>query len=246
MKRQIEEPEMANGPSKKARVDDVEVTKQNLDTNKAKEEQSAEKGDPMKVDTTAKLDTVEKAPSLEPHILHIWEEHINTRNLYNKVLDEKNMETKQALFNELVKQICQHETAEEVVIQPAFSSLTKDDAMVAKAREQETEFARVLKELDDQYGKKMDATIDVKLKECLPALLAHMEMEETKILKALENGLSKEDLEGLNTWFDRVKMAAPSRPHPDAPKDAIGSLATAPLLTLFDKIRDLSKTFPSS
>ena len=74
------------------------------------------------------------------------------------------------------------------------------------------------------------------------------------------------DLEGLNTWYDRIKVAAPTRPHPDGPKSAIGNLAVgnslcydafciqrelllsfvAPVVTFIDKFRDLAKKFPST
>ncbi len=33
------------------------------------------------------------------------------------------------------------------------------------------------------------------------------------------------DIDGLNTWFDRVKTMAPTRPHPDGPRSAAGNIA---------------------
>ncbi len=45
----------------------------------------------------------------------MWQEHDNARTLIRRVVDTSDLNEKQKLFNQLVKELSQHEVAEEVV-----------------------------------------------------------------------------------------------------------------------------------
>jgi hemerythrin superfamily protein len=189
-------------------------------------------GDPMNVD--------EKEQEAAPRILRVWQEHKDTRELYKNVVGEKDLKQKQVLFNSLVKEISSHELAEESVIQPAFKNLTKDEEIIKTAREQESNFKQQLDQLEKEYGTKMDDSINTKLEKAQPDLLSHMEFEETRILPILEKGLPKTELDGLNTWFDKVKKGAPEPKDAPEPAKALEALTEqpklAPLQAVIDKI----------
>jgi hemerythrin superfamily protein len=188
--------------------------------------------DPMNVDTEGK--------EAATQVLRVWQEHKDTRELYKNVVSEKDLKQKQVLFNNLVKEISSHELAEESVIQPAFKNLTKDEEIIKMAREQESNFKQQLDVLEKEYGTKMDETINPKLEKAESDLLQHMEFEETKILPILEKGLQKTELDGLNSWFDKVKKNVPEPKDAPEPAKALEALTEqpklAPLQEAVDKI----------
>jgi len=153
--------------------------------------------DPMNVDTESK--------AMGTRVLHVWQEHKNTRELFKNVVSEKDLKQKQVLFQELIKEISSHENAEQSVIDPAYQNLTKDEETLKMARQQESALKQKLMDLDKEYGDKMDDSFNSKFQMTQPDFFQHMEMEEMKIFPALEKGLKKEELDGLNTSFDKVK-----------------------------------------
>jgi len=179
------------------------------------------------------------------HLLTIWTEHENARFLFQKVIDTVDLNEKLRQFNLLVKELSQHEVAEEAVIHPAFRNLTKLDTAYESLLQQETDFSKVLYEMDQRWGKDMDPSINVALEAAQVSLLEHMEYEENNVLAVLERNLPAGEIQNLNLWYSRIKATAPTRPHPSGPRSQIGQLAVGPVLSFVDHFRDLLKDFPS-
>lgn len=98
--------------------------------------------------------------------------------------------------------------------------------------------------MDQDYGTQIDKPgFHERLTELRNALLEHMDMEENQLLPHLERNLSTDNIDSLNSWFDNVKLLAPTRPHPDGPHSAAGKLATGPIVAFVDSLRDLTKKF---
>jgi len=193
-------------------------------------------------ETNAVVDQMNVEEAKDTHVLRIWQEHTMTRELYKSVMAEKDLRKKQALFKNLVLELSSHELAEESVIQPAFRNLTKDENVIKMAREQESNFLTFLKQLDAEYGSKMDESINAKLEKAFPDLVTHMQFEETKVLPVLENGLKSNELDELNTWFDKVKKGAPEPQQAPEPEKALETMTSeqpklAPLVDVIDNIQ---------
>ena len=65
-----------------------------------------------------------------------------------------------------------------------------------------------------------------------------MKHEETTILPWLEKNCDEDKINSINDWFMRTKAAAPTRPHPDGPKSAVGLLASGNQEALESSYRD--------
>jgi len=183
------------------------------------------------------------------HTLITWREHYVVRELLKRAIDMKDLLEKQKLFNLLVKLLSQHEVAEEVVIHSAFMNVANNQAVFDEVIRQETEFQKILLDADSLFGDSDVAlerlfNLDDALKSFIDPLENHMAYEEANIFAVLEARLSAEDIVSLSNWYERIKVMAPTRPHPSGPKSAIGNLLAAPLVTFIDKFRDLGKKFP--
>lgn len=98
--------------------------------------------------------------------------------------------------------------------------------------------------MDQEYGLDIDKPgFNQRLAELKKALVEHMEMEEKEMFPHLERHLDTSAVESLNTWFENVKILAPSRPHPEGPHTPAAKLATGPIVAFLDGLRDLRKKF---
>jgi len=155
------------------------------------------------------------------------------------------MHDKLRLFNDTVKLIAQHDVAEEVVLFPAVKNLGLKN-MVDTSINQTIDLEKHLFHMDSKYGKKIedDAAFNADLQILKAKFNSHSNyLEQRELIPLLERNLSEKELESLNNWFDKIKAAAPTRPHPDGPHSAAGALAVGPIISFIDHFRDLSKKF---
>jgi len=76
-------------------------------------------------------------------------------------------------------------------------------------------------------------------------LSAHIHTKETRDLVKLEGAVTAEESERLARSFDRTKMFAPTRAHPelpDPPYETVASLLAAPL----DHLQNLFRRWPEA
>jgi len=173
----------------------------------------------------------------------IREDHTLVRQNLDRLTYLTNTDEKQRLFNDTVKMLAQHDVAEEVVFYPAVKKLGGSD-LYDIAIQQTVEAERKLYDMDLEYGMDINKpNFNVRLEELKKDILEHMALEEQELLPKLECELSSENISSINLWFERVKLLAPTRPHPDGPHSVAGNLATAPVVAFLDSIRDLGKKF---
>jgi hemerythrin superfamily protein len=142
---------------------------------------------------------------------------------------------KQDAFEELVRKLAVHETAEEMVVHPLMKDAGAGDVADQVLRE-EDHAKKVLAEVDG-----MDVTspeFDAKFREIKREVLAHAEHEEREEHPALMRNESREHLERLATVFEAAERTAPTRPHTAAPESRLGNLALGPILAVTDRVRD--------
>jgi len=161
------------------------------------------------------------------------------------LLTLSDMNTKLSLFNDTIKLFSQFDVAEEVVLYSSIRNLGLN-TLADTALEQTILMEKVLYEMDQRWGKGIS---DVNLfnddiKRLRDVFNTHSNfLEGPEMLPRLESRLPMGDTESLNTWFDRIKTMAPTRPHPGGFHSTSGKLLTGPVLSFVDRFRDLSKQF---
>jgi uncharacterized protein (DUF2236 family) len=144
---------------------------------------------------------------------------------------------KRELFEDLVRLLAIHETAEEEVVHPVSRRTIDAGAQVVDARLHEEDQAKhMLAELYDLGPDKPE--FDIRFQALKQAVIQHAEREERDEFGQLRQ---KVDADQLRRMADAVRMAertAPTRPHPRTPESAVGNLLAGPPLAVFDRIRD--------
>jgi len=118
--------------------------------------------------------------------------------------------------------------------------------LVDKAITQTVELEKLVYDMDQQYGHRIEdhAAFNSQLIQLRDLFNKHAgDLEEQELIPALESYLSFEEIESMNTWFEKIKVMAPTRPHPNGPHSAAGKLFVGPIVSFIDHFRDLGKKF---
>jgi hypothetical protein len=178
-------------------------------------------------------------------LLSIKNDHSLIKSNIERLFLLTDSEEKLRLFNDTVKLIAQHDVAEEVVFFPAVKNLGLKN-MVDTSINQTIELEKHLYQMDSKYGKKIgdDVAFNTDLQILKDLFNNHASyLEQRELIPLLERNLGDKELESLNNWFDKIKVTAPTRPHPNGPHSAAGALAVGPIVSFIDHFRDLSKKF---
>lgn len=144
-------------------------------------------------------------------------------------------QTRVEAFNELVKLLAVHETAEEEVIHPLSRTLPGDnDALVDERLAEEREAKETLKVLI-QGGVDADG-FDEGLLLLRTSVLEHARHEERYEFPRLRAHVPAKRLRQLATAVKAAEAAAPTRPHPGTESAKANAVAGLPLA--IDRIRD--------
>ncbi|WP_030330573.1 hemerythrin domain-containing protein [Micromonospora parva] len=146
-------------------------------------------------------------------------------------------DTRRDAFDDLVKLLAAHETAEEEVVHPLARTLPGGggDAMVDDRLDEERQAKETLPTLIEG-GVDADGfeTGIVLLRE---AVLLHARHEERYEFPQLRQHVPVDRLRSLATAVRAAEASAPTRPHPSA-QSAKGNLAAGPVLAVIDRVRD--------
>ncbi|WP_067542240.1 hemerythrin domain-containing protein [Nocardia crassostreae] len=146
-------------------------------------------------------------------------------------------QAKRPPFEELVRLLAVHETAEEEVVHPAARQLYVADQVIDDARLQEEEEAKAaLAELHDLGVEHID--FDRKFRLFAEKVIEHSDMEEKEEFGMLLQHTSQAERTSLGTVVRIAESVAPTRPHPGTGESALGNVAAGPPLALFDRVRD--------
>ncbi|PWR06510.1 hemerythrin [Micromonospora acroterricola] len=146
-------------------------------------------------------------------------------------------DTRREAFDDLVKLLAAHETAEEEVIHPLSRTLPGGggDAMVDDRLEEERQAKETLQTL---IAGGVDADgFDTGIILLRDAVLTHARYEERYEFPRLRQHVPADRLRSLATAVGAAEVTAPTRPHPSA-QSAKGNLAVGPALAVIDRVRD--------
>ncbi|MET8234284.1 hemerythrin domain-containing protein [Micromonospora sp. NPDC005298] len=146
-------------------------------------------------------------------------------------------DTRREAFDDLVKLLAAHETAEEEVVHPLARSLPGGggDAMVDDRLEEERQAKETLRTL---IAGGVDADgFDTGIILLRKAVLTHARYEERYEFPQLRQHVPAERLRSLAAAVRAAEKTAPTRPHPST-QSATGNLAAGPALAVIDRVRD--------
>ncbi|MEV6101313.1 hemerythrin domain-containing protein [Nocardia sp. NPDC051981] len=163
------------------------------------------------------------------------EQHTQVKTLLREV-EAASGEAKRRPFEDLVRLLAVHESAEEQVVHPASRRAEVAGEVVDDRLQEEDEAKHVLAELyelgvtHDQFAGKF--------REFAGSVIEHAEMEEKEEFAQLRRSLSGQDSARLATAVRFAEAVAPTRPHPHAGESATANVVFGPPLALFDRVRD--------
>ncbi|MET8045712.1 hemerythrin domain-containing protein [Micromonospora sp. NPDC005215] len=146
-------------------------------------------------------------------------------------------DTRRDAFDDLVKLLAAHETAEEEVVHPLARTLPGGggDAMVDERLAEERQAKETLKTL---ISGGVDADgFDTGIILLRDAVLTHARYEERYEFPQLRQHVPADRLRTLAGAVRAAEATAPTRPHPST-QSATGNLAVGPALAVIDRVRD--------
>jgi hemerythrin superfamily protein len=166
----------------------------------------------------------------------LLEQHQQIRRLFDEVAAAVGDE-KRDRFNDLVRLLAVHESAEEIVVHPAARRAIADGDRVVEARLDEEDRAK--HELAELYDLGVDdPAFDQRLTALGAAVLQHAAQEESQEFLTLRAELPPDRLRNMRGAVEAAEKMAPSRPHPGAGESASANLMAGPPLAVFDRVRD--------
>jgi hemerythrin superfamily protein len=144
-------------------------------------------------------------------------------------------EARKDAFDDLVRLLAVHETAEEEVIHPLGRQLPGGDGLIEDRLAEERQAKELLKTLVETGvgGDGFDEAVQL----LRDAVLEHARYEERYEFTRLRQHLPAERLRSLAAAVSAAEAFAPTRPHPGA-ESAMANLVAGPPLAVVDRVRD--------
>jgi hemerythrin superfamily protein len=141
------------------------------------------------------------------------------------------------LFEDLVRLLAVHETAEETVVHPVARRALEAGEQVVEQRLEEEDRAK--KQLAELYDLGMDhPEFNRRLQAFAAEVIQHATNEENQEFLRLRGTLDADRLRRMAGALKAAEAAAPTRPHPNAPESAVGNVLAGPPIAVFDRARD--------
>jgi hemerythrin superfamily protein len=171
-------------------------------------------------------------------------QHMTIRDLFVDVMNNTG-DARRNAFEELVRLLAVHETAEEQLVHPlARGSVHGDGDVVDDRLAEEREAKETLVELE-RMGPDAPEFDELFARFRLD-VLQHAHNEETYEFRYLRAKVPAAQLKAMAPMLRAAEAVAPTHPHPGAESGTATNL-TGPALSLFDRTKDLVRsTFRSS
>jgi len=168
----------------------------------------------------------------------VLQEVLKDHNEIKQLLADVELATddqKRETFEQLVRKLAVHETAEQEVVHPLARKAEASDIV----EERLTEEKEATRTLTDLSRMELDSPSFQPMFEQLKAdVIRHASMEETEEHPKIRTAVNADQLEKLGAVYRAAEAAAPTRPHPHAPTSATGNLTVGPVVAIVDRARD--------
>ena len=165
----------------------------------------------------------------------LLEQHARVRELFAEVRGAAGDERRER-FDELRTLIAVHETAEQIVLRP--NTAERVNARIADARIQEE--VEATKALADLEHLDVDSpTFAASFAEFETSVTEHAEAEENEEFPAIVNDYTVEERQRMGRMLKATATIAPTHPHPSVAGHEVATIATLPVASIIDRVRDI-------
>jgi hemerythrin superfamily protein len=152
--------------------------------------------------------------------------------------DTLSADERQDTMEQVIAELVRHAIAEESYLYPAVEDRVPNGKAIAdKERADHQEVEELLKQLEGEDPH--DPSSRPTLMKLVTDLHGHIADEENNLFPALRSVYSQEELNELGDKVRTAKRAAPTRPHPSAPRGEMARKTLGPMVGLVDRTRDL-------
>src|SRR4051794_23427680 len=165
-------------------------------------------------------------------------DHREVDEMLTQLQGELSPEERQDTVEHVIAELVRHAIAEESYLYPAIEDRVPNGKAIAdKERADHQEVEELLKQLEgeDPHSPESRPT----LTKLVTSLHEHIADEEGNLFPALRQVYSEQELKDLGDKVRTAKKAAPTRPHPSAPRGEIARKTMGPMVGLVDRTRDL-------
>jgi hemerythrin superfamily protein len=174
----------------------------------------------------------------------LLDQHTQIKSLFRE-LTRAQGERKEDRFEDLVRLLAVHESAEEIVVHPtARKEIDNGDDVVEARLHEEGEAKQALAELHDLGVNHPD--FDAKLAEFAADVVDHANHEEQEEFMRLRAKLPEEQPRRMAGAVRAAEATAPTRPHPAAGESAVANILAGPPTAVFDRARDAVRDWTKS
>jgi hemerythrin superfamily protein len=165
-------------------------------------------------------------------------QHARIEELFKTTIEQTG-EARRDAFDELVRLLAVHETAEEEVVHPlSRSTIDAGDDVIDARLAEERAAKELLSELYDNGVE--DSGFDAGIIALRDAVLAHATYEERYEFPQLRQHVDAKRLRRAATAVKAAEAVAPTRPHPGV-ESAKANLLVGPAAAVFDRLRDAAR-----
>jgi hemerythrin superfamily protein len=170
-------------------------------------------------------------------IAELVTDHREVEEMFARLETELLPDERQDLLEQVTAELVRHAVAEEAWLYPAVRDrVPGGDAIADKEREDHQQVEELLKQLEGEDPH--DPTNRATLHSLMATVREHVEDEEANLFPALRDVYTQQELQDLGDKVRTAKRAAPTRPHPMAPRDATSRRVLGPFVGLVDRTRD--------
>lgn len=164
------------------------------------------------------------------------EQHKQIKNLFQE-LSHAQGDRKRELFEDLVRLLAMHETAEEIIVHPTARREIDDGERVVQSRlHEESEAKEALAELYDMGVDHPE--FDTRLSQLAEDVIDHANHEERDEFSQLTAKLPEDRLRRMAGVLKAAEATAPTRPHPAAGESPAANMLAGPPIAVFDRVKD--------
>lgn len=165
----------------------------------------------------------------------LLEQHARIQELFAEVRGASGRE-RYDLFNELRALIAVHETAEQIVLRP--NTADRVDQSIADARiQEEVEATKALAELE--HLNVDSPAFAASFAEFEKSVTEHAEAEESEEFPAIVRDYTVEERQRLGKMLKATESIAPTHPHPSVAGHELATVASLPVASIIDRVRDV-------
>src|SRR5919107_5167341 len=164
-------------------------------------------------------------------------DHREVTDLLGQIATTSDAERRRDLADTVISELVRHSVAEEMFVYPAIRKHLPDgEQAVEHDKHEHKELERTMKELEGVDA--TDARFDELIGQLSRILADHVQDEESEQFPQLRARIPREQLVTMAGKVQAAKQVAPTRPHPNAPNNALFHLTAGPGVGLVGRFRD--------